>query len=1000
MRKTIYMNTSRSDATSRSDPKTAAQDIFKYIKGNQDADIQIQYIRSLGLVRKKSDEVIVEQKEDKEPLNLNGTQQDVIEVMLNPEFADIAKLNSNDAINALKISINIEKEITEEESKTLKQQGVLDNVERIRSILSHPQPQNRYQGNAGAYFRFIKNRDLTTEEKKEEDNIRENGVYKGKVYFYEKKSLEAFAEPQGLLGLTALKHSTTASVTKEAVVTYIHKLVNREIVVHQEASLPNNFDPTQVYEFLSLEIKDIDNQDCLTPIHWIAKKSDPEVLIAFLDKLVLAEQDEKDHSPPRPFDEIINLKDANGNTFLHLILSRYKNLVPPPLLDKIFPLISESNQVAKDILAEALFRNAVHDIRTAPNDQTRIARTNALKPEMLLKFINLRINSDTPSIVHAFVPHCSSLHPQFFEAFLDKLVATNKILVEKNEISGQNRPKGLLDELTNVDNQNGRSFFSEHSLLLICNLCLHGIPVNRQTDAINKIFSLISDAVFSKALLEKNASNFGKFLSIIWKDNFPASSRQALFQVLINKADPNTLGQGLIAKDKFGSRLSDLFVSYLSDDSEAESKLKALMTRIGPVALNKLLREMGWRADVGKNRWNETGFSYAVSWLPLSCITMLIETADPFLVTDLYRPYSALSYFALHRKAGGPLGAHYARTYAKRKASEKLVDDILFFIKNPAKAVQEQPTAFVEFVEKRSGGIFDNRWVDVIEKAIESCKGSKSMPEIRNRLQTTLDRLKMRYGNVFHQLFATHKYKNPEYLWQTLKYYSSISNPGNFNAQDNRFIGEFLTSKLLLLNIMTECNARELAKEDYYNRFIQGLRHLKAAAEQDLKAEVKEDLNADIVLIGHMGLDEKQDKKKIDEFFAAKIKELEDTSQMGWTNLSNSFKDKTIENFEPKSNAITELAMLKIRCQKEEPGSVAQKVLLGQMSALLKDEIEKPRIFIGKLFIFTLLPSSYLTWLKKTKILVDKIYNPIPSQQAKDKNLGAQIAERKTPQAR
>jgi hypothetical protein len=138
---------------------------------------------------------------------INATQKNIIEGTFRQMFDSIAELKPSDAIKALKAIIS--KDFFDKVEEQLEKQGILECVQQAREILTHPHPQNRSTSNP----------------------------YLGKpwdstlVVYKDNNGKPAF-EKQGLLSLTARNDNET-SVTREAVVDYIHELVNEEINRYQ-----------------------------------------------------------------------------------------------------------------------------------------------------------------------------------------------------------------------------------------------------------------------------------------------------------------------------------------------------------------------------------------------------------------------------------------------------------------------------------------------------------------------------------------------------------------------------------------------------------------------------------------------------------------------------------------------------------------------------------------------------------------------------------------------
>ena len=151
---------------------------------------------------------------------LNGTQRNIIEGLLKDYIDDILALNQSDAIKALQAVIA--ENVLAEEKALFEKQDIWADVAFIREILTHPCPQNR----AVSYPYFGAPSDPSMVVYKDSD---------GNVAF----------EQKGLLGLTARNDSTAPPVSKEAVVIYIHELVNTAIAQKKLASNVTDSPATQ-----------------------------------------------------------------------------------------------------------------------------------------------------------------------------------------------------------------------------------------------------------------------------------------------------------------------------------------------------------------------------------------------------------------------------------------------------------------------------------------------------------------------------------------------------------------------------------------------------------------------------------------------------------------------------------------------------------------------------------------------------------------------------------
>jgi len=205
---------------------------------------------------------------------LNETQKNIIEGVLAFNFDELDELNFPiEVLDAM-----ISPSIPEEESFSHpKIRGI---IEKIRDILSHPCPQNRYIGDPSAA------------------SGQDDGIIGNEVFFWENGFGSTVKhEQRGLLGLTARNDSTALPVTKEAVVSYIHALIRKKraeylLLEHPHTQLSfekvlltralfekGDIDKIKTY-LLSLELPELET----TLINWIHNRSDHkrEILVPVL----------------------------------------------------------------------------------------------------------------------------------------------------------------------------------------------------------------------------------------------------------------------------------------------------------------------------------------------------------------------------------------------------------------------------------------------------------------------------------------------------------------------------------------------------------------------------------------------------------------------------------------------------------------------------------------------------------------------------------------------
>lgn len=138
---------------------------------------------------------------------LNGTQKNIIEGTLNFYIEDVVGFESIDIeIAKSGLQAMLSTTISEEQRKRFVAADIWESISAVRTIISHPCPQNRTEN----YPYFGTPQDPN-------------------IIVYKNEAGKAAFEPKGLLGLTSRNDKTAPAVTKEAVVKYITQLVEPEI---------------------------------------------------------------------------------------------------------------------------------------------------------------------------------------------------------------------------------------------------------------------------------------------------------------------------------------------------------------------------------------------------------------------------------------------------------------------------------------------------------------------------------------------------------------------------------------------------------------------------------------------------------------------------------------------------------------------------------------------------------------------------------------------------
>src|SRR5579862_2516768 len=166
--------------------------------------------------------------------NLNALQKQDIDALICGEYGELKEITNLEPLKAIQAlrAIIVNRPLTPNEINQFIHQNVYSNIFTIRKILSHPCPQNRNRGDAGAA-------DALT------GYPRENGIYNGKVYFWKPATIGLGEEARiemtipdcedvGLLGLTARNDGSTPPPIKEDVVQYIKELINNEILEQEK----------------------------------------------------------------------------------------------------------------------------------------------------------------------------------------------------------------------------------------------------------------------------------------------------------------------------------------------------------------------------------------------------------------------------------------------------------------------------------------------------------------------------------------------------------------------------------------------------------------------------------------------------------------------------------------------------------------------------------------------------------------------------------------------
>lgn len=157
---------------------------------------------------------------------INETQKLIIDDHLRPLFD---KLNEVSYLQAIKtLDLMKHQVLSPTDKKFLSESKTLSIVEQVQSILSHPRPQNRFQGNGLAYWQRALKWGFEYKGIQMQNQSIKSGVSNGVVYYHENDNgKRVLIEMQGLLGLTSKNDNTAPTVTKIAVVNYIHELINK-----------------------------------------------------------------------------------------------------------------------------------------------------------------------------------------------------------------------------------------------------------------------------------------------------------------------------------------------------------------------------------------------------------------------------------------------------------------------------------------------------------------------------------------------------------------------------------------------------------------------------------------------------------------------------------------------------------------------------------------------------------------------------------------------------
>jgi hypothetical protein len=173
--------------------------------------------------------------------DLNGTQKNIIEGTLNIYLEDIAKLKPSDAIKALKAVTG--RRISPEEKEYFINQDIFDDIKFIREILLHPCPENRCSSYLSvahekgySTFKLERNK-IKTVNVSGDVELKNGRIILGAYVLRNNLNKEGYIiakEQTGLLGLTGREDDETPPVNKQAVVNYVHTLINNTIVEQNE----------------------------------------------------------------------------------------------------------------------------------------------------------------------------------------------------------------------------------------------------------------------------------------------------------------------------------------------------------------------------------------------------------------------------------------------------------------------------------------------------------------------------------------------------------------------------------------------------------------------------------------------------------------------------------------------------------------------------------------------------------------------------------------------
>ncbi|MES2356148.1 MAG: hypothetical protein V4568_17440, partial [Pseudomonadota bacterium] len=140
---------------------------------------------------------------------LNETQKNILEGTLNYLLGDVSEFNNKSHAYKVLELMSSPNSMSLSEKNKLQQWDVLGEVEQIREILAHPNPQNR-----SVSYPYIG---------------QEPGMALSYPYGAEHIEANLQREPLGLLGLTASNDDTALPVTKADVTEYIIKEINNRI---------------------------------------------------------------------------------------------------------------------------------------------------------------------------------------------------------------------------------------------------------------------------------------------------------------------------------------------------------------------------------------------------------------------------------------------------------------------------------------------------------------------------------------------------------------------------------------------------------------------------------------------------------------------------------------------------------------------------------------------------------------------------------------------------